>query len=115
MNQRRRASKRQEDDQYQPRERERSERQGPFDQRTYGNVWTRIWSNQDHQGRVYFTFSQHRLYEQDGVTGVTKSFQGADIEDVIRGAQWAAGTIPKRSTSRRRREQIVREVSDRRR
>ena len=115
MYRRRRAERQQEDHRYQPRERERSQHQGPFDQRTYGNVWTRIWSNQDHQGRTYFTFSQHRLYEQEGATGVGKSFRSEDIEDVIRGAQWAAGTIPKRPTSRRRRERIVREVTERRR
>ena len=114
MNQRRKTDRRQSDEQYQPRE--RGEVRGPFDQRTYGNVWTRIWENQDHRGQVYFTFSQHRVYEQEGGTGVTKSFRSDDFEDVIRGAQWASGTIPRRrSSSRSRRQQVVREVNDRRR
>ena len=65
----------------------------PLDERTYGNVWTRVWENTDPRGRRYLTFSQHRVYERDGGTGITKSFRGPDAEDVIRGAQWAIGLM----------------------
>ena len=65
----------------------------PLDERTYGNVWTRVWENSDPRGRRYLTFSQHRIYERDGGTGITKSFRGPDAEDVIRGAQWAIGLL----------------------
>ena len=65
----------------------------PLDERTYGNVWTRVWENRDPRGRRYLTFSQHRVYEQDGRSGITKSFRGPDAEDVIRGAQWAIAAM----------------------
>ena len=65
----------------------------PLDERTYGNVWTRVWENSDSRGRRYLTFSQHRVYEQDGRSGITKSFRGPDAEDVIRGAQWAISAM----------------------
>ena len=80
-------------------ERRREERRpardenAPLDERTYGNVWTRVWENSDPRGRRYLTFSQHRVYEQDGRSGITKSFRGPDAEDVIRGAQWAIAAM----------------------
>ena len=80
-------------------ERRREERRpsrddnAPLDERTYGNVWTRVWENSDPRGRRYLTFSQHRVYEQDGRSGITKSFRTPDAEDVIRGAQWAISVM----------------------
>ena len=63
----------------------------PIDERTYGNVWTRVWENIGARGEPYLTISQHRLYEQNGQTGVTKSLHIDDAEDAIRGMQWAIG------------------------
>ena len=74
-------------------ERPRRDENAPLDERTYGNVWTRVWENSDPRGRRYLTFSQHRVYEQDGRSGITKSFRGPDAEDVIRGAQWAIAAM----------------------
>ena len=71
----------------------RRDENAPLDERTYGNVWTRVWENRDPRGRRYLTFSQHRVYEQDGRSGITKSFRGPDAEDVIRGAQWAISAM----------------------
>ena len=75
------------------RRRSRRGDNAPLDERTYGNVWTRVWENRDPRGRRYLTFSQHRVYEQDGRSGITKSFRGPDAEDVVRGAQWAISAI----------------------
>ncbi|TWU44917.1 hypothetical protein Q31b_00880 [Novipirellula aureliae] len=90
----------------------------PYDQRTYGNVWTRVWKNHDRRGQAYLTFSQHRLYEQDGVQGVAKSFRTEDFEDVIRGAQWVAGVVATLSANSeprqpQRRTQNVRPLPER--
>ena len=52
-----------------------------------------MWENRDPRGRRYLTFSQHRVYEQDRRSGITKSFRGPDAEDVIRGAQWAIAAM----------------------
>ena len=71
----------------------RRDENAPLDERTYGNVWTRVWENRDPRGRRHLTFSQHRVYEQDGRSGITKSFRGPDAEDVIRGAQWAIAAM----------------------
>lgn len=65
----------------------------PYDERMYGNVWTRLWLNRDPRGKQYLTFSQHRVYEQDGVSGITKSFRITDLDDVTRGAQWVSGRV----------------------
>ena len=65
----------------------------PIDQRTYGNVWTRIWQNQDVRGQVYYTVSQHRLYEREDGTAAAKSFLTSDLEDIIRGCQWASSVL----------------------
>ena len=70
----------------QPQPRQENE---PIDERTYGNVWTRVWENIGARGEPYLTVSQHRLYEQDGQTGITKSLHIDDAEDAIRGMQWA--------------------------
>ena len=65
----------------------------PVDERTYGNVWTRVWENIGARGEPYLTLSQHRLYEQNGQTGITKSLHIDDAEDAIRGMQWAIGFV----------------------
>ena len=65
----------------------------PIDERTYGNVWTRVWENIGARGEPYLTLSQHRLYEQNGQTGITKSLHIDDAEDAIRGMQWAIGFV----------------------
>ena len=79
------------------RRRSRRDENAPLDERTYGNVWTRVWENRDPRGRRYLTFSQHRVYEQDGRSGITKSFRGPDAEDVIRGTQWAISAMAEES------------------
>ena len=90
----------------------RRDENAPLDERTYGNVWTRVWENRDPRGRRYLTFSQHRVYEQDGRSGITKSFRGPDAEDVIRGAQWAIAAMADAAPAEQERP---RERGDRRR
>ena len=94
------------------RRRSRRDENAPLDERTYGNVWTRVWENRDPRGRRYLTFSQHRVYEQDGRSGITKSFRGPDAEDVIRGAQWAIAAMADAAPAEQERP---RERGDRRR
>ena len=73
------------------RQPQRQQENEPIDERTYGNVWTRVWENVGARGETYLTVSQHRLYEQNGQTGITKSLHIGDAEDAIRGMQWAIG------------------------
>ena len=76
--------------QTQPQRRQENQ---PIDERTYGNIWTRVWENIGARGEPYLTVSQHRLYEQNGQTGITKSLHIDDAEDAIRGMQWAIGFV----------------------
>jgi len=71
-------------------------RGGEVDDRTFGNVWTRIWRNRDSQGRVYYSFTQHRLYERYNEIKLSRSFLSEDPEDVARGAMWAVKEIRRR-------------------
>ena len=61
----------------------------PVAERTHGHVWTRIWENIGARDEPYLTVSQHRLYERDGQTGVTKSLHIDDAENAVRGMRWA--------------------------
>jgi hypothetical protein len=75
---------------------ESNHRGGEVDDRTFGNVWTRIWRNRDTKGRVYYSFTQHRLYEKYGEVKLSRSFLSDDPEDVGRGAMWAYREIQRR-------------------
>lgn len=87
-------SKKQESRYYSPLE--TNHRGGEVDDRTFGNVWTRIWRNRDTKGRIFYSFTQHRLYECYGETKLSRSFLSEDPEDVGQGAMWANREIKRR-------------------
>lgn len=74
---------------------ERAPRQGALAEHTYGDVLTRVWGNNDRSGGVYFTVSQHRIYQQGVEVRVAKSFRAENCEDVLRGMQWAMSVLAK--------------------
>ena len=75
---------------------ESNHRGGEVDDRTFGNVWTRIWRNRDNKGRVYYSFTVHRLYEQYDHVKLSRSFLSEDPDDVAQGAIWAGREIQRR-------------------
>lgn len=65
-----------------------------------GRLWTRIWRNRDHAGRVYYKVSIDRLIEQGREVRLTKSFFPEDMEDIARAAQQARRWLADNTDSR---------------
>ena len=73
-------------------------RGGEVDDRTFGNVWTRIWRNRDSDGRIYYSFTQHRLYESYSEVKLSRSYRSDSANDVAHGATWAGREIARRES-----------------
>ena len=53
---------------------------------TYGNVLTRVYQNQNRNGRMYYTVIQDRLFGRKvGGTGTAKSFYCGDVKNMLHG------------------------------
>lgn len=72
---------------------ETNHRGGEVDDRTFGNIWTRIWRNRDADGRVYYSFTQHRLYEKYVQVKLARSFFSEDPDDVCSARRWLSSNL----------------------